>query len=105
MKKKTNTAFSRHLANCKRRNIKNELTFDEFLTFNSSVCVYCGSPSNGIDRLLSDFSYSLSNCVPCCTLCNRMKSVSSPVSFLLHISKISLHDHTELHRKLYFLDI
>jgi hypothetical protein len=105
MKKLTNSDFSRHLANCKRRHIKNELTFDEFLTFHNSTCVYCGSSSNGIDRLFSDFSYSLGNCVPCCSLCNRMKSVSSPASFLLHVSKISKYNHSELHRMLHLLDI
>ena len=46
------------------------------------------SKVNGIDRIDSSKGYSLDNCVPCCPLCNRLKSDLDKNMFLEHISKI-----------------
>lgn len=43
---------------------------------------------NGIDRLNSELDYNLNNCVPCCRLCNTMKSNLSVPQFLDIINKI-----------------
>lgn len=45
---------------------------------------------NGIDRVDSDISigYTISNCVPCCTTCNKMKNNYDKDHFLSHIKKI-----------------
>jgi hypothetical protein len=46
-------------------------------------CSYCGGDANiGIDRIDSSVPYQLGNVVPCCTICNLMKSVDSCQQFL-----------------------
>jgi hypothetical protein len=43
----------------------------------SGTCRYCGKPlpetGGGLDRKNSDLGYTIKNCVPCCTICNRMR--------------------------------
>ena len=75
-----------------------------------SKCYYCGSnPTlrhfkvygasdhgidfeyNGIDRFDNSRGYDLDNCVPCCGVCNVMKSTLTYRDFKLHISKIFNH--------------
>lgn len=89
----------------KDRNINWELTNEEFLSLVTQNCYYCGEepyerPHDtsshklkvmGIDRLNSNLSYSLNNCVPCCTKCNLMKQALSKEEFLGHITKIYKH--------------
>lgn len=36
---------------------------------------------NGIDRVDNSVGYVLSNCVPCCSTCNRMKGTMSSEEF------------------------
>jgi hypothetical protein len=43
---------------------------------------------NGIDRINSSLGYTIDNCVPCCTRCNRMKMVLLEEDFIFHIFKI-----------------
>lgn len=43
---------------------------------------------NGIDRIDSSKGYNKENCVPCCFLCNKMKSNLYYKDFLHHIGKI-----------------
>lgn len=45
--------------------------------------------SNGVDRLDSSAGYTLNNCVPCCDVCNTMKSDMSVDTFLKHVGNIS----------------
>ncbi len=52
-------------------------------------CFYCGSPpqqrsttsrtfkASGVDRMNNDEGYVLSNCVPCCSICNMAKGQST----------------------------
>lgn len=83
----------------KKRNIPFNLTVEEFKTLCSSNCFYCEKkPSqkmdvgrgfkNGIDRVNNDFGYELTNCVPCCWTCNRMKGKLSNQDFIQHIKNI-----------------
>lgn len=98
------------------------LTKNEFRVLTKCNCHYCGKkPSqkkipnrggehavytyNGIDRFNHSLGYILSNCVPCCEACNRMKAVyelidsrlsnKNPESiiknFLDHIQAIATH--------------
>lgn len=85
------------------------LSEEDFRDIIHQPCHYCGSePSidnmwnngasrkssdeivsiNGIDRIDSNKGYTIDNCVPCCTLCNRMKSDLSTEVFLTHVNKI-----------------
>jgi hypothetical protein len=45
--------------------------------------------ANGIDRLDSKKDYTVSNCVPCCAVCNIMKKSMSEEEFLNHIKTIA----------------
>lgn len=83
-----------------------ELSFEEFDILVTKNCYYCGmEPTfperfkdefknreivnfNGIDRIDSDKGYILSNCVPCCFTCNRMKSDMNQLDFTNHIERI-----------------
>jgi len=74
------------------------LSVDEFKVLIFQACHYCDSPPslrptgaipvNGIDRVDSSIGYVLSNCVPCCTTCNKMKSSLSLQDFKNAIRKI-----------------
>lgn len=68
--------YRSYKSDAKRRDIPFNLTFEEFITFWQKPCTYCGSEIEtiGIDRVDSNLSYHLSNCVSCCIVCNRMKT-------------------------------
>lgn len=83
-----------------------KLSLEEFSFITKQNCYYCDSEPvfperfkndfkqreieyfNGIDRIDSSKGYILDNCVPCCSICNRMKSDFSQDFFLDHINKI-----------------
>lgn len=86
-----------------------ELSLDDFSKLIHSKCFYCGEEpssdniwnksgkrttqdeeflSNGIDRIDSSIGYTKDNCVPCCKICNRMKSDLSLEDFRKHIIKL-----------------
>ena len=84
-----------------------ELSFEEFKTLAKQNCHYCGVPPerersskdrkytlklNGVDRVDNLVGYVLSNCVPCCSTCNGMKSDLPVGQFLTHINKIFKHN-------------
>ena len=53
------------------------LPIEDFEILVKSNCHYCGAEPvtlNGIDRLDNKKGYFLDNCVPCCPVCNWMKS-------------------------------
>jgi hypothetical protein len=73
----------------------------EFTHLIQGSCEYCGNKNsknvkvyggyfscNGIDRVDSTIGYVLGNCVPCCKICNWMKSSLSLEDFKNHIAKI-----------------
>lgn len=82
------------------------LSFEEFDNLVLQDCFYCGSKPtfperfknefknreivnfNGIDRINSSKGYQLNNCVPCCSICNSMKSDLIQKDFLNQINKI-----------------
>jgi hypothetical protein len=80
-----------------KRGLEFSISPIEFSELTSQVCFYCGeSPKysyqgascktpycyNGIDRLNNSVGYILSNCVPCCKVCNFMKRTNSLEEFL-----------------------
>lgn len=75
-----------------------KLTIEEFKTFISRQCFYCGSPPairkkgitpvNGIDRVNPEKGYSMSNCVTACWICNKMKSIFKLEEFLKAVGRI-----------------
>lgn len=86
-----------------------ELTLEEFSDLVTKPCYYCGSEPtsdnvwnksgkrktiseeakfNGIDRIDSNIGYIKDNCVPCCKICNRMKSDLTTTDFWSHINRL-----------------
>lgn len=73
-----------------------------FKAITSSNCFYCGDepqleekrPSgevyihNGVDRLNPAGDYSDSNCVACCSVCNKMKGTLGATRFMTYVRKI-----------------
>ncbi len=59
------------------RSMPFELTIEQVASLSRSACFYCGrldGDHNGIDRMDSSYGYVLSNCTPCCWICNRAKA-------------------------------
>ena len=107
--------YKRYQVDAKRRKRGFELSFEDFKKISSLNCAYCNDLpkefyvsharygpkinkeaylkhvtifKNGIDRVDSTSGYSLKNCVPCCTTCNRMKTNHSKEMFFKHMQKI-----------------
>lgn len=75
-----------------------ELTLEEYRSLSTGTCFYCGrEPSgtpltkvmqnlglkrSGIDRKDNTLGYTSSNCVSCCTACNRDKGSQSMCGFI-----------------------
>lgn len=88
----------------KKRNLKFDLTEEDFDMLVTGDCVYCGSQTpatqkgqgktsgdfyyTGIDRVDSNEGYVKYNCVSCCWLCNNMKGKLDAETFMKHIQKI-----------------
>lgn len=114
-----NKKFRQCKENAIRRQIKFELSFEQWKELVCKNCLYCGiEPSlwnmymdkdgqkrsgsvtkdgaikaniyiNGVDRADNSVGYVLGNCVPCCRTCNVMKMTLSQKQFLEHIRKIA----------------
>ena len=103
------TQFGNGIRSDKRRQPKEfKLSLNEFKELISSNCYYCGSapqlkqnlkrrfkdevrPVNGIDRISPHGDYEYSNCVPCCSFCNYMKSDNDKDEFEDQVVKIYNH--------------
>lgn len=103
-----NDKYKQYHKNAKKRNYKFEITKEDFKNLIYRNCHYCNSePSNyfyiksknrqtyenlvyysGIDRIDNNKGYIINNCVPCCKICNIMKSSLSQKEFYEHIEKI-----------------
>ena len=71
--------FYRLKRNARDRNIRFELTLEEFCrirTYKDERCLYCQTTRGvfSIERLDNTKGYSISNCVAACFRCNTMKS-------------------------------
>ena len=73
-----------------------DLTKEQFDALTAQLCTYCNSYSPGkqfcgVDRVDDMVGYTPDNCVPCCGVCNFMKSNMSRADFLAHITRIYTH--------------
>lgn len=75
----------------KARGYSWQLTYKAFLSFWQKPCAYCAAAVEtiGLDRVDPTKGYSRKNCVPCCTLCNRMKGTLSAKIFVAQAQRIS----------------
>ena len=98
--------FKEYIYSAEKRKKEWNLSFDDFVNISTQKCFYCGAEPeiqyrqqtgcnemlgdkfNGIDRINSDLGYSIDNCVPCCSICNMMKTNYTKEYFLNHIKKI-----------------
>jgi len=93
--------YGQYKYNARARNLVFDLTIAEFENIIRQSCTYCGGTSeffsgfigNGIDRIDSSLGYAASNIVPCCSVCNKMKSKLSVDEFISQCDKISQHNH------------
>ena len=105
--------FSSYTGGAKARGLDFSLTEPELVEIAKGNCHYCNqAPTrifrlwvggvedfarlSGVDRMDSSLGYCLSNCVPCCWTCNRMKSDIPYLAFIDKCSQISAHA-TKLH--------
>lgn len=99
-----NIWYNRYRQNARNRarDILFELTVQDVMNICSRPCQYCDLEpeprilgrehhilASGIDRVDTDKGYTIENCVPCCTKCNRMKWDYSMEEFLTHVIKIA----------------
>lgn len=66
------------------------LKLSTLLDFQKMKCCYCGDTQEfmGADRKDNSMPHVEENCVPCCKLCNRIKSDMSDVEFTNYIKKV-----------------
>lgn len=86
-------------SHAKSKNREFSITYEDFCKLTQGDCFYCGKiPSNnhcktklkasgayihnGIDRKNNSKGYSLDNCVPCCSVCNRSKNTMNHDEFI-----------------------
>ncbi len=74
----------------KKRDIEWLLTDEDFKLFWQQPCYYCGDviETIGIDRIDNNKGYEISNCTPCCSVCNTMKMSMDTKEFLNKMKKI-----------------
>jgi hypothetical protein len=80
------TYYKSYYTKAHKRGYEFTLTEEFFLKTISSPCYYCNhfkeGEAVGIDRINNSIGYLPENCVPCCEICNRMKSFYHPVFFV-----------------------
>lgn len=98
-----NDVYDKYKRSARKRGYDFSLTTEEFLRIIIEPCIFCGdslgnhhkkSGQNGgfrytgIDRFDNQKGYSIDNVVPCCSVCNRIKT-DMDVEFLQkHIKKM-----------------
>lgn len=106
-----NALFNSYKRAARKRNLKFELSKEDFRKITIKNCYYCGGiPSNkfltsiynngayvynGIDRVDNMRGYVLDNCVPCCETCNKAKQTMSVDEFYEWIDRVYHHIHPE----------
>jgi hypothetical protein len=80
------TYYKSYYTKAYKRGYDFTLTEEFFLKTISSPCYYCNhfkdGEAVGIDRVNNSIGYVPENCVPCCEICNRMKSFYHPAFFV-----------------------
>lgn len=84
--------YSDYQANARKRGILFDLEFDVFCKLITKPCEYCDALAedevNGIDRVNNEVGYVIENAVPCCGMCNKMKSDYTLEEFKSHVVRI-----------------
>lgn len=77
-KENINCQYAVYVQSSKHRNIRFDLTIDEYKSIAQNPCYYCGTVNekrgfNGVDRVDNSLGYNMDNCVACCSMCNFIK--------------------------------
>lgn len=98
--------FSHYRCNAKTVSRPFTLQPEQVIQLVSSPCYYCGGAGhiypqarivrNGIDRLDPTLGYDLSNCVPCCWTCNRLKGKRQVPEFLAWAERLQRFQATAI---------
>jgi len=98
-----NLLYAVYRHNAEIRNREFSLTPEQFQDLTSSNSIYCGlEPSsvykpnykhgeyryNGVDRVDNAQGYAMSNCVPCCKICNWMKRTQTSEEFIAACQRV-----------------
>lgn len=91
--------YRKYKRDAEQRNLDFCLTYEEFEHLITQPCYYCGNlPENefgnkytGIDRIDSSRGYTVGNCIPCCFMCNHMKSNRNVNVWIDKMSQILSH--------------
>lgn len=113
-----NSVYKKHFnsikSGAKSRELDFSLLYEEYIDIIMKNCFYCGSNGdvhyaysrrryskgiehdvsakfNGLDRIDSNIGYKITNVVPCCFDCNRMKTDFDLQHFLEKVEKIYEH--------------
>lgn len=92
-----------YIRSANKRGFEFSLMPEKFKELCRLSCYYCDNPPNnnrnfgggrtlanvnGIDRKNSSLGYTNENCVPCCKVCNWMKSTLTTEDFIAHIERV-----------------
>lgn len=110
-----NACLSAYKGGAAKRGFSFEIDIDYFRELIEQPCHYCGAlPKsrkinrglagmyawNGIDRVDSALGYTVDNCVPCCSQCNRAKGTLNSDAFLAWVRNVYVHSLTGPERPL-----
>ena len=97
LKDDTKKLYREYRNSAKSRNLEFTISEPHFDFLTQLDCYYCGSPPTtrsfdsdftGIDRINSSLGYIMDNVRPCCSICNKMKSVLTQEEFTSHCKKV-----------------
>lgn len=88
--------YKKYERGAKERGLIFTLSLEEFDNITKQPCFYCGdlpedqfgNKFTGVDRIDSNEGYELDNVIPCCFVCNRMKSDYDLLEWTVHLQKI-----------------
>lgn len=101
-----NRVYLAYKKSAKQRKYDFDLSKEEFIKIVTKPCIYCGSELTsckdakgqygefrytGIDRYDNKIGYTLNNSVPCCAICNRIKSNMDVDMLYFHLNKMIEH--------------
>lgn len=98
-----NILMSIYKSNARKRGISFDLSYAQFETLVDSECYFCGDNGGntlrkrgydvysytGIDRVDNSVGYLPSNCISCCSWCNRAKNNGTLANFVDKCKKIT----------------
>lgn len=90
--RKPKSRFIHLIYRANKKEILFKLTYKQFLNYITKPCKYCGDTlpetGSGLDRKDNDKGYIITNLVPCCDACNRIKNIYLTYKEMLQIRPI-----------------